>query len=332
MLKKTALVSAVSAAMVLPAQVMAQDINFEFYGSARIQAEAVRPDNKDALDSYTGLRDAYSRIGFNADYALTPGINLVGQLELPLDLANKAVQDPWDQTQDIRVAQIGVEGDFGGLYVGQMWMPYYNAIAFPVDMFSTYYSGFATFTGFRLSDTISYYSPSFNGFSFAGSWSSDKGRNDDNRVQLTGSYSIGDTTLSVGLDDLNGDNNERIYGASVMHSIGEWYFGAKAEYYSSDIDDSSAYGNDGDTAVNLFLSYTLGQHTFKGMLASVDNYGGDVLHLGYDFQYTPSLKLFAELYHEEETAAITAKRAGSDVFPASARGGEVFAVGARYDF
>ena len=42
-----------------------------------------------------------------------------------------------------------------------MWMPYYNAIAYPVDMFSSYYSGFATYTTFRQGDTISYYTPSF---------------------------------------------------------------------------------------------------------------------------------------------------------------------------
>ena len=330
MLKNTALVTAVSAAMVLPAQVMAQDINFEFYGSARLQAEYVTPDERDVLGSYTGARDAYSRIGFNADYALHPGVTLVGQLELPLDLANRKVQFADDADEDIRLATIGLEGDFGSVYYGRMWLPYYNAVVFPIDMFNSFYSGFGTFTGFRRSDTISYYSPSLNGFSFAGAWSNNGGDSGDDRFQLTGSYSIGDTTFAVGLDDVDGDDNTRFYGASVMHSVGDWYFGAKIEYIDSDEKDDK-FGRDSDTAVNVFASYTMGQHTFMGMLADVDNLGGNVYHVGYSFAFNDALTLFSEFYYEQEMAAIRGERlttGDTDDFG----GGQVLAVGARYDF
>ena len=329
MLKKTALVTAVSAAMVLPAQVMAQEVTFDFYGSARFQVESVSPDGAD--DSYTGTRDAYSRIGFNAEYAPAENFAIVGQLELPLDLANREVRDP-DKVadEDVRIAQIGVQGDFGSFYYGRSWMPYYNAIAFPVDMFSSYYSGFATYTTARVDDTFSYYSPSFNGLSFAASWSDGGGIGDDNRIQATASYNVGDTTLSLGMDDRDGEDNLRYYAASVMHSIGDWYFAAKYEYTDSD-KKLAGYGADGDEAINLFASYTLGQHTFKGMIAKVDNYGGDIYHLGYDFQVRSDLTLFVDYYSEDEGAAIAdAKRApsvGGNVVDGSA-----FAVGARFDF
>ena len=58
-----------------------------------------------------------------------------GQLEQPLDVPNKAVQDPWNQDEDIRIGKIGARGAFGDLAIGQMWMPYYNAIAYPVGVF-----------------------------------------------------------------------------------------------------------------------------------------------------------------------------------------------------
>ena len=331
MLKKTALVTAVSAAMVLPAQVMAQEVTFDFYGSARFQVESVSPDG---ADSYTGTRDAYSRIGFNAEYAPAENFAIVGQLELPLDLANRKVQDPYqEQDEDVRIAMVGVTGDFGSLYYGKQWAPFYNAISFPVDMFSTYYSGFATFTTFRPEDTVSYYSPSFNGFSFAGSWSDGEGFGGDDRIQLTASYSFDDTTLAVGMDYPDGGDNTRIYGASVMHSVGDWYFGAKAEYITSDQKTVEEFGKDGDTALNAFVSYTLGQHTFKGMVAKVDNYGGDVYHLGYDFQVRSDLKLFAEYYSEDGPAAIAKDtRLPTSVDGNLANGGKAFAVGARFDF
>lgn len=108
---------------------------FDFYGSLRTQGEYVRPDNRDesedGLDAYWGVRDAYSRLGVHMDWALNDWIDLFGQVELPIDTANGKVQDPWDQDADVRVAQIGLRGDFGRVAYGQQWMPYYNAIASP---------------------------------------------------------------------------------------------------------------------------------------------------------------------------------------------------------
>ncbi|MBK1691731.1 porin [Ectothiorhodospira mobilis] len=344
--RKTLIASAVGAALALPATALAQGVNFDFYGSARVQVESVSPDKDEVLDSYTGVRDAYSRIGFNADYALTDGLTLIGKLELPMDLANKKIQDPWDQdvgeedgqSRDVRVAKIGVQGDIGTLTVGQMWMPYYNAIAYPVDMFSTYYSGFATQTVFRRQDTIAYYSPDMNGFSVGFAWSADNGAEDgngdeDDRLQLTGSYSFGDTTLAVGMDELGGQHDEQSIGLSARHTMGDLYLGAKYERYYNDAPDADAsFFKDGDTAMNLYAGYTLGKNTFKVMLADVDTYGENIYHLGYDYQMTSDLKLFAEYYSEEETAAITTERGGLEETAWAADGGQVFAAGVRYDF
>ncbi|MFN2338860.1 MAG: porin [Gammaproteobacteria bacterium] len=321
---------AIATVIAVPAAVNAEPANIAFYASLRIQAESVRPDDRSVLGSYSGFRDAYSRIGFNADYALTSSVDVFAQLELPLDLANGAVQDPWDQEEDIRIAKVGLRGNLGSLSYGQMWMPYYNAIAYPVDMFSTYYSGFATYTVFRRDRTLSYYSPSFAAFSLAAGWSEDNGANGDNRLQLTGSYSPGDTTLSLGMDDLGGPHDARIYGVSLMHTMDSLYIGAKYEVHDSRI--SSGYGADGDRAINLYAGYTLGKNTFKVMLANVEGYGEDIVHLGMDHQYNDQLKLFAEYYDEEDTAAITEERGGLAETAWNASGGQAFAIGMRYDF
>lgn len=124
-------------------------LEYDFYGSLRFAAESVRADQTANLDDYTSWRDAYSRLGVRASHTINDDLSAFATLELPLDIPNKSVQDPWNQTEDIRVAKVGIKGNFGSLSAGQMWMPYYNAIAYPVDMFSTYYSGFATFTTFR---------------------------------------------------------------------------------------------------------------------------------------------------------------------------------------
>ncbi|WP_018871572.1 porin [Thioalkalivibrio sp. ALJ16] len=319
-------------------------LNFDFYGSLRTHGEYVRPDNRNesdgGVDSYWGMRDAYSRLGVHMNYDINDQLELFGQLEIALDSANLKVQDPYDQEEEVRVAQVGLRGDFGTIQIGQQWLPYYNAISFPVDMFSTYYSGFATYTVFRVRDSVAYYSPDFNGFSFAASYSDDRGnesstsRIDDSRAQFTASYNFGDTTISAGVDDRGNANGERdrIYGLSASHQMGDWYFAAKYEQFDTFNDTSGAFNEDGGEAFNVFASYTLGKNTFKAMLANVDNYGEDIVHLGYDYQYNDSLKFFAEYYYEEETAAITPRRGGLQDFPANAQGGQVIAAGLRFDF
>ena len=311
-------------------------IDYDFYGSVRVHAEAVSPDNDAAMDSYNSWRDAYSRLGFKARHTLNESTTAYAQLELPLDIPNKAVQDPWDQQEDIRIAKIGVKGDFGNLSLGQMWMPYYNAIAYPVDMFSTYYSGFATYTTFRKGDTLAYYSPSFGGLSGSIGYSLENGAaeldgDQDDRLQATLSYDFGDLTLAGGLDDLGGANDLKIWGVSLAwQATDALYVGAKYEEHDSDKD--SGYGADGDVAMNVYAGYSLGKNTYKIMLADVQNYGENILHLGWDYQYQDDIKFFVEYYDEEDTAAITDKFGGIDETCWSCSGGHVIAAGLRYDF
>jgi hypothetical protein len=316
----------------------ASALDYDFYGSFRVHAESVNPDITDTLDSYTDWRDAYSRLGVNISQAFgSDGSNNVyAKLELPLDIPNAAVQDPWDQDEDIRIAKIGLSGSFGDVAIGQMWLPYYNAIAYPVDMFSSYYSGFATYSVFRRGDTMAYYTPKFGGFSGSVGYSDEKGALEangerDHRLQATLSYDFGELSLSGGLDHLGGENNWKTWGTSVAwQTTDALYIGAKYEIHDTDID--SGYGKDGDTAMNFYAGYTLGKHTFKGMIADVDGYGEGILHLGYDFQWLKDLKLFAEYYSEEETAAITTEGGGLNETCWDCSGGYVFAAGVRFDF
>ncbi len=319
----------------------------ELYGSLRMQLESVHPGNSDPWGSYVGLRDAYTRVGVKAEYRFTDDIAVFGQLELPFDTANFRVSDPYDQggagrdhRQRIRIAQVGVRTNAGTLIGGQQWMPYYNAVAAPVDQFSSYYSGFATYTAFRIADTISYYSPSVHGFTLSGSYTSAAGnrrstsRIDDRRIQAALSYALGDTRLAVGMDDRGdtGLGRDRVYGVSASHQAGPWYFAAKYEVFDTNNHTPGAFSRDGNEAFNVFGSYSTGPYTFKAMFARVQNYGGNIVHLGVDYQYNKSLKLFTEFYREGSTASIVEKRGGLADLMSASQGGRAFLVGFRYDF
>ncbi len=319
----------------------------DFYASLRTQVEAVRPDRDERLDSYAGVRDAYSRVGIKLDHPLGVGLVLTGQLELPVDSANFRMRDPYDQGdaqrphgERIRLAQLGLRSRFGTVAYGQQWMPYYNAVAAPVDMFSTYYSGFATYTVFRVAQTLSYSTPEVAGFAFSAGYTGSSGnarstsRIDAPRRQLAATYTVGDTRLAAGIDDRGdaGYGRNRLYGLSLSHQAGKLYLAAKFERFDSGNRQPGSFSSDGNKAINLFGSYAMGKTAVKLMLARVENYGDNIVHVGVDHQLRDDLKFFAEYYREGTTAVLTPRRGGLDDFDAGISGGQAIAVGIRYDF
>ena len=317
------------------------------YASLRMQVESVHPNGTTQHERYESLRDAYSRFGLKGHYNLSNNTAFIGQLEIPFDSANFAIRDPYDQGgsgrshgERLRLAYVGMSNSaLGTLTLGQQWMPYYNAIAAPVDMFSSYYSGFATYTVFRVRETIAYVSPSWNGVSFSAGYSTSDGnekstsRINDHRIQATASYTTGDTTVALGVDDRGNKDSEksRIYGASLAQKFGDWYFSAKYERFETDNHTSNSFSSNGNQAVNLFGSYTFGKNTAKLMLAKVKNYGDNIIHMGFDHQFNKDLKFFAEYYYEDSPAALSKRRCGMGDIDWNGSGGKAFMVGFRYD-
>lgn len=159
-------------------------LEFDPYASLRVGVEAVSPDGN-ADDDYTGLRDAYSRVGVKFTQSVAEDWSVMAQLELPVDVVNLDFHSPYDQQDEVRIAKLQVTGPIGTLWYGRGWMAYYNAIAYPLDYFSSYYSGWATPTTFRRKQTLYYSSPSFSGFSFSAATTSDNGAESKNRNQYT---------------------------------------------------------------------------------------------------------------------------------------------------
>jgi len=277
----------------------AQDApGIDFYGSLRSQLETVNPDR---AGNYTGVRDAYSRLGVNASYPIDASLMLTGHIELPVDTANTRLRDPYDQEEPIRIASIGVKGRLGALTYGQQWMPYYNAVAAPVDMFSSYYSGYATYTVFRVAKTLTYASPEHAGLSLGAAYSPSSGnrrstsRIDDRRWQAVAIYTRGDTRLAEGIDDCGdaGYGSNRVLGATLSHQADALYLAIKYEAFKTGNRQAGSFSSDGNRTVNLYGHYTLGKSTIKLMLAKVENYGDEIIHLGIDYAMSSQCKLFA---------------------------------------
>jgi len=313
-----------------------QAIDLDLYASFRFQAESVKPDNETSLNPYYAFRDAYSRVGLKAQHQIEKNLTIYTKFEIPLDLPNKKIQGSWDQEEKIRIAKLGIKGSYGDLSFGRLWLPYYNAIAAPVDMFSSYYSGFATYSSLRLSDSLIYSSPGYNGLSTSFAYSHKNGALKtngqwDNRIQTTLNYKQHNLNLSLAYDHFGGKNHANLWGATTTWNATEKLnFSIKYEIHKSDI--VNGYGRNNDKALNIYSSYTMGKNTFKAMFANVDNYGDNVFHLGLDYKYNNDMILFTEYYQESSTAVITQKLKGGANTCWSCNGGKVFLMGIRYDF
>ncbi|PCH64504.1 MAG: porin [Gammaproteobacteria bacterium] len=317
--------------LALPADAFETDI----YGSLRLQAEYVEPDNEPGnFDDYAALRDAYTRVGLKVSHSFTPDWLALFQIELPIDLVNKKLRHSWGQDEDIRIFNLKVSGPLGSLSYGRDWTAFYNKIAYPVDYFPSFYSGFTSFTSFRLDDTLAYTSPSFNGIQFSASTSKDNGTRDGNREQYTVSYTNNILTLAAGIDALGGDDNVKILGLAASFNKGPWYLAATYEQFDSDI-SGHGWAADGTDAINAFAQYTIGNDELRILLANVDNYGEFVFHAGWELHYNDNTSLFVEYYQEQETAVISdAKQTTSSArnFDPADSGGRSLLIGIRYDF
>ena len=308
------------------AEAKLSNLDLEAYGSLRLHLSQVSVD--EAFDGgstgYTGLTDAYSRVGARAGFNLG-STRISGTVELGLNSAELEVGDPsFFDDEDLRVKSVTASGDWGSLKVGKDWLPYYNNVGYPVDYFSTIYAGYTTYAFFR-EKQIAYTTPTWQNMS--GTLA---------RIERTGggplgwhytaSYAANGLTLAIGREDMDGDVADT-EGAAISYQTGPWYMAAK--YESSD-PIGSIY--------NGFVQYTDDKLTYKFGLGLGDQFSGNTYHTGIDYQFRPNIKLFTEFYKEELNYAILQDRAesSSDYFGAGGFGakqnGQVFAFGLRYDF
>jgi len=310
-----------------------EGVDMSVYGSLRLGAESVKPSNEAALNDYTGFRDAYSRVGFNASTALTDDVTASITYEVPLDLANARVGTPDDKGEKVRVAKFQLSGDWGNVWIGQGWLPYYNAISYKVDLLDSYYTGWATFANFRRAETIAFSVP-VAGLNVSGAYSegNQNGSTVEHRTQLAVTKNIGNWALAAAVDDVEQALDVTYYGLAAGYTSGPWYVGAKYETVSSD-KTTSGYNEDGSEMYNLLVAYTSGLHTYQATAAQADGFGESIFHAGWRYQFHPKTRVFVEYYSEEETAVIAEERQSSlNNWPTGSGGGEAVTVGLRYDF
>ena len=322
------------------------------YGSLRIQTEAVSVDEAQPGedDSYTGLRDAYSRLGARATYNDLDWVDITATVEFPINSALMRAEDPtffqsfYKGNNKPRVADIAATTDnLGSLRVGTQWLAYYNTVAYPVDFFSSFYSGYATQATFRR-DAATYTTPSVGGLTgtvSAVDLTDEGGTSYLDTWQYALSWALGDLTLGLAYQDSEQDSGDQAdqLGASLAYVMGGWRFAAKVEQLQSNDD---ALLEEDPVTYNLYGSYSWNKYTVKAMFANGEDsddpaafFQGDSYQLGLDYQYSEKLKLFADYFYEELGYAIYTPTSRSFNPLAGYQvdsDGQAISLGLRYDF
>ncbi len=322
---------ALAATSVISMPVMAE-YKVDTYASIRGQVESVSVDEAKVGedDSFVGVRDAFSRFGAKASYDLSADSKLSAKIEVPFNIGNFNAEDPtYFDDNSVRVAKLAANGSWGNLWVGKDWLPYYNNVAWPVDLFSSFYSGWATYARFREYAAV-YTTPSLAGFKLtASAIELDDSQEEGNQYVL--SYSHGGFTLAYAkevMDDANESSTGDTEGVAISYSGGPFYVAVKGEEFTPVVGGSQVISN-------LYASYKFGEFTVKGMVADGDEghwAPGATGHVGLDYQHSDSVKLFAEYFSEENAYAILKTDAQSyDTLGVSGSAGQAFLVGARYD-
>ena len=337
----------------------ADDASVSIYGSLRTGIEHVDP-NTETVDTFQGMKDAYSRLGIEGSKEFKPGYEGFFKYELGIDSTTGEIGTlGFDGNgtygdNKARVSKIGMSTPFGTVQAGKMWGLFYNAIAFPVDVFSSYYAGWSTNADFRIEDAIVYNSPSFNGLSFNAGYAfgPETATQDFDKDfwTVTGGYNKGGSKLNVAYTLRRNEGGEDvdvgIIGVAGGQQIGDLYLGAKYEEVLEGVPGGEmTYRADGNTGYNFLATYNLQPVTLKAMYGDTEGNTNETIHLGMDYQFADNLKFFAEWYQDDgggfaPVAYDHLANSDGDVSPDAfsgfnnpeSKGGDVYTIGAHLSF
>lgn len=160
----------------------------EIYGKVNVSLQA--SDEGDG--SATELKSNASRLGFSGSEKLESGLTVVYKYEMQVDATDESGSD----NMKSRNQYIGLKGDFGEVLIGRNDTVLKQSQG-KFDIFSDYEGDIKNMWAGenRMSDSITYKSPKFNGVQFGISYILDED-NDDSAVSLSAVY--GDKALKKG--------------------------------------------------------------------------------------------------------------------------------------
>ena len=284
---KTVIAIAIAGTAVTP--IIAQAGAGEIYASARVGIWNVDTDGVSNLE----LRSFASRLGMEGETDLGNGLTGFGHYEFDVDLDD-------DGSFGIRHRYVGLQGDWGRVWLGKDYHTWYNFVVGPLDV-PWWHSGFAMVEfRSRTDNAISYASDAGAvKFGFTTYFVRDDEEEAPDLFEAGASFGLGDSTLAFAYSNVadggtqgSADNDDDIFGVAWTGiGIGDTSLGVS--YMTQDDDDG------------IVIDWVIGNAYFHSEMLSRDATDQDIVmvNLGYTQTLGRKTLMYYELVNIDYDAA-----------------------------
>ncbi|MCG9770057.1 porin, partial [Pseudoalteromonas piscicida] len=260
----------------------------DVYGKANVSVQS----SDDGAGSVTEIKSNASRFGFKGSEKLDSGLEVIYKLEFQVDVSDADSKGDKDNIT-ARNQYVGLKGNFGEVVIGR------NDTALKqsqgkLDQFNDLEGDIKVlFKGEnRLGDSISYKSPSFNGFRVLGSFiaeDSEEGENGFSTALTYGDAGLKESAVYAAIaadSEVNGYDTVRF---TVQGKVADFKLGAM--YQTQEKVDGSAEAD----GYLLNAAYKLGNATLKAQYQAIDFDAGDKvdgISVGVDYKLAKNAKVY----------------------------------------
>ncbi|AUJ71240.1 porin [Pseudoalteromonas sp. NC201] len=260
----------------------------DVYGKANVSVQS----SDDGAGSATEIKSNASRFGFKGSEKLDSGLEVIYKLEFQVDVSDADSKGDKDNIT-ARNQYVGLKGNFGEVVIGR------NDTALKqsqgkLDQFNDLEGDIKVlFKGEnRLGDSISYKSPSFNGFRVLGSFiaeDSEEGENGFSTALTYGDAGLKESAVYAAIaadSEVNGYDTVRF---TVQGKVADFKLGAM--YQTQEKVDGNAEAD----GYLLNAAYKLGNATLKAQYQVIDFDAGDKVDgvsVGVDYKLAKNAKVY----------------------------------------
>lgn len=235
-------------------------------------------------NSFSEIRSNNSWLGVKGSYDLSDDLEAIYHLEWKVDITGEKGQDILTE----RPQFVGLKGAFGQVTIGRQFTVTWDPGR--VDLFNHYEGDIKVlFKGeSRLTDTVAYTSPTYNGFKFAGLYQAEK--TEDGQAAVSAGVFYGDRKLKSGnmFFALTQDFDVKEY--DVTRAV------ARFKLNNSKIglivqNQQLSEGGDSDTGVMVNIEHKIQQYSLKAQYQVLED--DSFWNLGVDYALAKNTKLYS---------------------------------------
>lgn len=266
------------------------------YGSVRLSVRG-----QDLGDSLKwDIMNNASRLGLRASEELENGLKAVAHFEMGI-AADTAT---FGGGTENRIAKVGLEGSFGGLYLGTQWSPFYSVVGGTTDLFNVVGAKHIHSTA-RLSDTLAYvnsFGPATLVAAVVIDDFSNETYNDEemlDTIQIGAKFSIGPVVVGAAVDQRAKSSGDGIrLGLGATYKINEVTIAAEFTSTENTIENTK----DDVNAIELYAGFGLGNGNLIHTSIGQSDYGTNTpkaISIGFQKKLSKRTKYWLEAMFED---------------------------------